>query len=290
MRKILPRTAAIKCEDVQWLPLVALPETPASCRRRTAARPLRHPGPPPGPVSIEDEYAIIYRNVKDAIFNVAVEGPGAFRFQSVNRAFCESTGIPHDAVVGKRVEEVIPPATLPLVLEKYQQAIDNRRAVEWEAHARFPSRDKVSAVCVTPVFADNGVCTNLIGTVHDITELKHTEASLRERNASLLRAIAEQQKLGAALQASEERLQHKSAGGSGVSVGGGLLQRRVSGDLILGLFVLGCGVVIRLSRTPIRLPRWLGRTPVWMPVAVIVLALDLIVASAGFNPAADPRG
>jgi O-antigen/teichoic acid export membrane protein len=56
--------------------------------------------------------------------------------------------------------------------------------------------------------------------------------------------------------------------------------------LFFGLFLLGCGCVIRVSRCPIYLPRW--RIPVWQPLAIVILAFDLIVASAGFNPAADP--
>ncbi len=54
--------------------------------------------------------------------------------------------------------------------------------------------------------------------------------------------------------------------------------------LFLGLFLIGCGCVIRVSRCPI----YVRRLPVWQIMAVVVLALDLIVASAGFNPAADP--
>ncbi|HVO68771.1 MAG TPA: hypothetical protein VMT24_01925, partial [Aggregatilineaceae bacterium] len=58
--------------------------------------------------------------------------------------------------------------------------------------------------------------------------------------------------------------------------------------LYLGLFTLAAGVVIRVSRCPIYLPRRLGRFPVWEGLAVGVIALDLMVAGWGFNPSADP--
>jgi O-antigen/teichoic acid export membrane protein len=58
--------------------------------------------------------------------------------------------------------------------------------------------------------------------------------------------------------------------------------------LLFGLFLVACGIVIRVSRCPIYLPKWLGRGPIWEALALVVLALDLVVASAGFNPAADP--
>ncbi|MCC7450351.1 MAG: hypothetical protein IT324_23230, partial [Anaerolineae bacterium] len=93
--------------------------------------------------------------------------------------------------------------------------------------------------------------------------------------------------------------------------------------LLFALFLIACGVVIRVSRCPIyvRVPGWLkpspptplpqgegstsgatpplyeverwaggeaNRWPIWEGLALVVLALDLVVASAGFNPAADP--
>ncbi len=59
--------------------------------------------------------------------------------------------------------------------------------------------------------------------------------------------------------------------------------------LVFGVFLLLSGLAISLSRRQLTLPRWLGRLPVWQGLALAVLALDLVVASAGFNPAADPK-
>jgi O-antigen/teichoic acid export membrane protein len=59
--------------------------------------------------------------------------------------------------------------------------------------------------------------------------------------------------------------------------------------LIFGVFLAACGVVIRMSQGSMALPRRLARAPVWQALALVVLALDLVIASAGFNPAADPK-
>ncbi len=56
----------------------------------------------------------------------------------------------------------------------------------------------------------------------------------------------------------------------------------------LGLSVMAAGVVVWLSRSRARLPRQLGGVPLWMAVAVGVVALDLMFASWDFNPSADP--
>ncbi len=58
--------------------------------------------------------------------------------------------------------------------------------------------------------------------------------------------------------------------------------------LLLGLFTLSAGIVLRVSRCPIYLPRKLGARPVWEALALAVIALDLGAAAWGFNPAADP--
>ncbi len=58
--------------------------------------------------------------------------------------------------------------------------------------------------------------------------------------------------------------------------------------LFLGLFVVAAGIVVRVSRCPIYLPRRLGGRPIWEALAVGVIALDLVVAGWDFNPSADP--
>jgi O-antigen/teichoic acid export membrane protein len=54
------------------------------------------------------------------------------------------------------------------------------------------------------------------------------------------------------------------------------------------LFTLAGGAILRISRCPIYLPRRLGGLAVWKPLAAAVVALDLLAAGYGFNPAADP--
>lgn len=56
----------------------------------------------------------------------------------------------------------------------------------------------------------------------------------------------------------------------------------------LALALIGAGAVLRVSYCPIYLPRQLGRYPIWKPLAVLVLAADLLVIGHSFNPAADP--
>ncbi len=58
--------------------------------------------------------------------------------------------------------------------------------------------------------------------------------------------------------------------------------------LLLGIFLIAAGIVIRLSRTRLALPRRVGAIPAWEALAVIVIAGDLMIAGWDFNPSADP--
>ncbi|MCB0195162.1 MAG: oligosaccharide flippase family protein [Anaerolineae bacterium] len=60
------------------------------------------------------------------------------------------------------------------------------------------------------------------------------------------------------------------------------------------LMVMASGAVLRITRCPIFVPplfsrrKNVDRLNAWQPLAVIIIALDLILAGAGFNPAVDP--
>jgi PAS domain S-box-containing protein len=128
----------------------------------------------------EQQLASIYNTVGDVIFQLAVESEGQFRFISVNAAFLRVTGLSREAVVGKAVNEVIPEPSLTMVLRKYQQAIEENTIVSWEETSDYPTGRLTGEVSVVPVFDHQGTCTHLVGSVHDITERKRAEASLRE--------------------------------------------------------------------------------------------------------------
>ena len=122
----------------------------------------------------------IYNTVDDAIFQLAVEAEETYRFISINQAFCNVTGLSQEQVVGKMVNEVIPEPSLTMVLKKYKQAIDENRIIRWEETSDYPTGRLVGEVSIAPISNDKGRCTNLVGSVHDITESKQAEKTLRE--------------------------------------------------------------------------------------------------------------
>jgi PAS domain S-box-containing protein len=122
----------------------------------------------------------IYDTIGDAVFHLEVESEDVYRFTSINRAFSKVTGLKAEQVVGKLVNVVIPQPALTLVLEKYKQAILEKRVIRWEEASEYPTGLLTGLVSVTPVFDENGHCINLVGSVHDITQRKITEDRLLE--------------------------------------------------------------------------------------------------------------
>lgn len=132
----------------------------------------------------EKKLDLIYNTTKDIFFLIAVEGNRYF-FTSVNQTFLTATGLKKEQVVGKYIEEVIPATSLPIILKNYQAAINGKKRVEWEEESVYPAGNKFGIVSVTPVFDEHGVCNMLVGSLHDITELKNKENEiLKEKNLS----------------------------------------------------------------------------------------------------------
>jgi len=130
----------------------------------------------------EKRLSILYANVNEVIFYLNVFDGDKYLFHSVNPAFLKSTGLDENQVVGKSVNDVIPEPSLSLVLSKYNKAVQTKTTVRWEEITSYPSGDKVGDVTITPIFDVEGNCTNLIGTVYDITDRKHAEEKIKKES------------------------------------------------------------------------------------------------------------
>ena len=159
----------------------------------------------PGTASA-DATAIIYRNIEDVVYRYAVEGGDTFRFIDVNPAFYKATHLKPEQVIGKTVDEVIPEPSLSMVREHYRTAIRTGQTQRWEEHTDFPAGRKVGRVSITPVFDGEGRCTDLVGTVHDITDVIEREEKLQQAHRALEQAFAVQGSLAESLRRDEERL------------------------------------------------------------------------------------
>jgi PAS domain S-box-containing protein len=127
---------------------------------------------------------LIYKSVVDVLYCLAVE-PDGFRFLAVNPAFSAATLRDEKSVVGKLVQDVFPASTLTLTLAKFAESMAERKPISWEQMWTIGSAYRHGEVTVTPVFDADGRCTNLVGTVRDITSRRHAEQARKRLDQQL---------------------------------------------------------------------------------------------------------
>ncbi|MSQ14450.1 MAG: PAS domain S-box protein [Dehalococcoidia bacterium] len=136
----------------------------------------------------ESQLSLVYTQMNDAVFYLGVEHGDQFRFISVNPAFTKATGLTAIAVVGKLIQEVVPEPSLQWVLDRYKEAIREKKIIQWNDHSNYLGGAKHGEVSIAPVFDAEGRCTNLVGTRHDVTEQQQAADALAQRARDLQRS------------------------------------------------------------------------------------------------------
>ena len=142
-------------------------------------------------LEIQHHLTNIYNTVGDVIYYLSIEGEDHYRFVSVNEMFCHTTGLTMEQIVGKSVDEVIPEPSLKLVLANYKKAIEEKSIVRWKETTPYPDGVKIGDVSIAPVFDQQGNCSFLVGSVHDITEQKTAEEEIKKLNEELEQKVLE---------------------------------------------------------------------------------------------------
>lgn len=125
--------------------------------------------------------ALVHDHASCPLFMLEVEADDRLRFASVNRNFLETTGLTRERLAGALLEEIVPAAAMAFVLKKCRQARASGEPVSWEATADYPAGRKTGVVTIAPVLGADGRCTQLVGTVHDMTALRASERKLQQQ-------------------------------------------------------------------------------------------------------------
>lgn len=136
----------------------------------------------------ERQLARIFETTPSPIFLLDIDEKKDFRFAAVNSAFLRTTGLSSDRVIGHYAHEVIPESSWKMVSEKYRETLETGKLVRWEETSEFPAGKKTGIVKIAPITDTTGKTTQLVGSVHDISErVIAEEKSLRK--AQLLDAV-----------------------------------------------------------------------------------------------------
>jgi PAS domain S-box-containing protein len=146
-------------------------------------------------IAIQQQHlALIFQGVSDCLFLLQIEADDCYRFVCVNAAFLKVTGLTRGQVIGKRIEEVLPGTSHARVRSKFQEAIRERKTVNWEGSAAYPAGPRVGEVTLTPLADKTGTLVQLAGVVRDITERKQVEDEVRQLSGYLLRSRDEERR------------------------------------------------------------------------------------------------
>jgi PAS domain S-box-containing protein len=132
--------------------------------------------------------ALVYNQVSDVLFYVGVEPEGRIRMLSVNPAFSKLSGLNEEQIVGRLLQDILPSPVREAILARYARAIRERRTITWDHISTYPTGQKHGEISITPIYDENGICTNLVGSIHDVTERKQNEERIVAQAALLDKA------------------------------------------------------------------------------------------------------
>ncbi len=139
-------------------------------------------------VKRERELSLIYNNVKDAIFLIENEDNNKFKVASINNSYFKISGLKAEQVIGHYINDFVSEPNLSLILMHNQLAITTKKSVSWESERNYASGIKNIITSITPVFNSKGICTQLIGSIHDSTEERFAQKQ-REKISNQLSKI-----------------------------------------------------------------------------------------------------
>ena len=133
------------------------------------------------------EYRTLLGSVEDSIFFLNVESGNpdpVFRFERLNRAYEEQTGITTDEVRGKTPTEVFGPDVGADLDANYRRCVLAREPISYEEELRVDTGARFWQTVLTPIVT-NGEVVQIIGITRNITDRIRQERQLRSQNEQL---------------------------------------------------------------------------------------------------------
>jgi PAS domain S-box-containing protein len=136
---------------------------------------------------LAEEYTTLLDTVDDGIFFVAVDSSDdttTFRFERLNQAYEEQTGITTDAVQGKTPVEVFGDDLGSDLQANYHRCVQAREPVTYREEVPVETGARFWQTNLAPVLTD-GEVTRIIGITRNVTEQVKRERQLRSQKEQL---------------------------------------------------------------------------------------------------------
>ena len=128
----------------------------------------------------EDRFRGLYLNTPDAIFWIAVEQDGTFRFEGANPAHESLTGAPSEEFRGKRIQDCFEPDLAEAIAADCARCVKTEAPVHFERALHVSGARKETETLLVPIRDPKGRIYRLVGTTRDVTQARHAEEALRQ--------------------------------------------------------------------------------------------------------------
>jgi PAS domain S-box-containing protein len=136
---------------------------------------------------LAEEYRSLLETVEDSIFFLTVDSTDSgytFRFERLNRAYEEQTGITTESVQGKTPREVFGEELGAKLHENYRRCMQAREPISYEEELPVETGARFWQTVLTPVIT-GGEVRRIIGITRNITEQIKRERQLRSQKNQL---------------------------------------------------------------------------------------------------------
>ncbi|WGI18075.1 PAS domain-containing protein [Methanonatronarchaeum sp. AMET-Sl] len=142
---------------------------------------------------LSKEYETVFNNVETSIFLVEVKN-NEFRFKRLNPYEEQLIGKKTTEVKGKTPTDVFGEKIGEKLEERYRECLETKNTITYEERVELPDRDVYAVTKLTPIIKEGSVDL-ILGTSHDVTEMKNKEIEL-EKTLSRLKTLMEEQEVG----------------------------------------------------------------------------------------------
>ncbi len=138
----------------------------------------------------QQRYRDIFDNSLDALALLEVTEDRHFRTLEANPAMEQMVGIPRECIVGKRLDETVPPDVAAKTTAKYQACLDSGGVIEKELELELPVGKRTFNSTLIPVRNPVGTFHRVVVITRDVTEHRKAEYMLHAREQEF-RALVE---------------------------------------------------------------------------------------------------
>ena len=125
-------------------------------------------------------YSAIFEHSPVDLVITSVQPDGRIICDEANPAWVRHSEYPLEAVVGRSLEEVLPPQQAEFAKMQYLHAIETREPVEYQVTVKFPIGEVTRRSFLVPLPGESGRIDHVLLTSVDLTAMRRVEAQLRQ--------------------------------------------------------------------------------------------------------------